>query len=41
MCRLDDSIIGALTSPDRSCYRYSSRLRKHWWDSLLMNYVEN
>ncbi len=43
MCRLEDSensIIKALTSP-KSCLRYSSKLRKHWQDSLYMNCVEN
>ena len=39
MCRLDESrnrIIEGLVSPTRSSYRFSSRLRKHWRDSLYL-----
>ena len=37
MCRLDKSenhIIEALVSPLKSCYRFTSRLRWHWCNSL-------
>ena len=39
MCRLDESensIIEALSSPVNSSYRYTSRLRKHWRNSLYI-----
>lgn len=39
MCRLDKSvnhIIEALVSPFKSCYRYTSRLRRHWCNSLYI-----
>ena len=39
MCRLDvseNSIIEALTSPVSSSYRYTSRLREHWRNSLYI-----
>uniref|UniRef100_A0A8C1PP13 Reverse transcriptase domain-containing protein n=1 Tax=Cyprinus carpio TaxID=7962 RepID=A0A8C1PP13_CYPCA len=39
MCRLDNSvnhIIEALVSPLKSCYRYTSRLRRHWCNSLYI-----
>ena len=39
MCRLDKSendIIEALVSPLKSCYRFTSRLRWHWCNSLYI-----
>ena len=32
----DNSIIVGLTNPTKSCYRVTSKLRKHWFSSLLL-----